>query len=84
VKCKGMKHPFIIKVHDVIDPYVLKGLIRSSAWKDDDLRCFVERVRAAHSYFFRPREQRLLRIHPEIADAEDRLLPTGTDESGLL
>ncbi len=54
VKCRGMGFPFILRVHEVVDPYVQRKLFRCAAWRADDLRRYVARIRKAHSCYFLP------------------------------
>ena len=57
VKVKGMPYPFLLKVHEVTDPYVQRKMIRSQAWRENDIRMLLAKVHAAHSFYFKPGEE---------------------------
>jgi hypothetical protein len=52
VKCKGMGSPFVVKVHEVQDPYVERKLVRSPAWKTDETQRYLRSIYSAHPYYF--------------------------------
>jgi hypothetical protein len=57
VKCKGLvsaPFTFPLEVHEVLDPYKQLKKIRTAAWKASDLQRLMERIRAAHSCYFKP------------------------------
>ncbi|HEX3152342.1 MAG TPA: DUF87 domain-containing protein [Gemmataceae bacterium] len=61
VKCKGMDRPFLLRVHDLTDPYddaVAAGKMEfvplTRAWRDRELDLYIARVVAAHPYNFVP------------------------------
>lgn len=57
VTCRGMKHPFILKVHEVIDPYKRRKLLGSRAWRADDMRLLLEKVHRVHPFYFTPGDE---------------------------
>lgn len=61
VKCKGMDRPFMLRVHDFVDPYEeasragrIVHVPRSREWREHELNAYLDRVFAAHSYNFVP------------------------------
>lgn len=56
VKCKGLGFPFLLDVHAVIDPYVEKQLVRTQSYKEWEYRLLLEKINAAHAYYFVPEQ----------------------------
>jgi hypothetical protein len=54
VKCQGLGTPFLLRVHDIGDPYADLGLVRSPSWRADDLQSFLRSVHDVHSIYFTP------------------------------
>ena len=80
VKCIGIDEPFIIKIHDVIDPWVLKGRgYLTAAWQADNVMRFLARVHAAHGYYFDPRKIRREIAEPVVKPRRRRELVAACD-----
>ncbi len=77
VKCKGMGAPFLMQVHDVLDPYAEAGQTRSPSWREMELARYADAVQAAHGYYFTPPERTedrvatFLRIDREVVEAAE-------------
>lgn len=56
-KAQGMGSPFIVRVHDVRDPYEQKGMFRSRAFREAMRKRYLERVYAAHPFYFVPKDE---------------------------
>ncbi len=56
VSVKGMPHPFLLKVHEVADPYAQRKMNRSQAWRENDIKLLLDEIRAAHDFYFKPGE----------------------------
>lgn len=54
MKVNGMSKPFILRVHDLEDPYLQLGLLRCPEWREFELRRYIAQVRKAHPYYFLP------------------------------
>lgn len=74
VKCKGMGMPFILRVHDVVDPYEQRKMIRSLRWKAAELDAFLGALHGAHPYCHTPRGEsesdRLRRFLSPVTEAD--------------
>lgn len=56
-KAQGMGSPFILRVHDVRDPYEEKGMFRSPAFREAMRKKYLERVYATHPFYFVPEDE---------------------------
>ena len=62
VKCKGLGAPFLMQVHDVLDPYDEAGITRSPGGRVYELSRYLDAVRAWHGYYFVPPVEREDRV----------------------
>lgn len=84
VKCKGLGAPFLMQVHEVLDPYEDAGKTRPQSWKDAELRAYIDAVQAAHPYYFTAADECEDRIARFLmtGDDEPRVIETGRHEPG--
>ena len=54
MKVKGMRQPFILRVHNLEDPYKRRGLLRCAAWRELELKKYVAAIRKASPHYFLP------------------------------
>jgi len=57
-RVRGLKTPFLLRTHEVGDPFREAGYRYSDGWKDMEVEDFVRRVRAVHPFYFVPDEDR--------------------------
>ena len=63
VKCLGMGMPFLMDIHEVLDPYAALGKPpRCLAWQEDDREKFLERVYGAPWYFVPKADDQAARV----------------------
>ena len=54
VKVRGMNRPFLLRSHNVQDPYEQKKLFVCDAWRAVKFKQYVAKIRKAHPWYFLP------------------------------
>lgn len=54
MKAKDIPQPLLVRIHDVLDPWEMRGIVRSPEFKCRAVEHYLKRIRATHPCYFSP------------------------------